>query len=256
MADLAANTDTSAGLRRTHPGIGYLDFFTMLDQQLAPRTYLEIGTNAGASVERFSCDAICIDPKLLVERNVWAPRRRSFLFQMTADDFFRDEDVHLYFPKGPDIVFLDGMHLFEYLLRDFINAEKVCHARSLVLIHDCLPLSPRMAERAYQAGAEAEGEYRWAWTGDVWKMLYAFKLFRPDLHISFIDCPPTGLVAVRRLSPSSTALSSRYDEVAARVGQLSLDQGKLAELWSLYPTIETRTLSAASHDLSRILNCR
>jgi len=156
--------DKAAGY---HRGINYLDFFTMLNQQLAPRAYLEIGTNTGASVERFSCDAICIDPKLAVERNVWATRRRSFLFQMTADDFFCHEDIRLYFPEGPDIAFLDGMHLFEYLLRDFINTEKVCHARSLILIHDCLPLSPRMAERAYRSGTEEEGEYRWAWTGDV-----------------------------------------------------------------------------------------
>ena len=250
MADMA-----DAG-RRAHRGVHYLDFLSMLDRQLAPRAYLEIGTNMGASVERFSCDAVCIDPKLLVERNVWAPRRRSFLFQMTADDFFRDENLRLYFPKGPDIAFLDGMHLFEYLLRDFINTERLCHAQSLILLHDCLPLNARMARRAYAAGDEAEGEYRWAWTGDVWKILYAFKLFRPDLQVSILDCPPTGLVAVRRLSPASTALSSEYEEVMAQVGHLELDEAKLDELWSLYPTIDTRALNEKFHDVSAMFNCR
>lgn len=241
---------------RAHQGVHYLDFLAMLDQQLAPRAYLEIGTNTGASVERFSCDAVCIDPKLLIERNVWARRRRAFLFQMTADDFFRDEDLRAYFPKGPDITFLDGMHLFEYLLRDFINTERQCHAQSLILLHDCLPLTPRMARRVYAVGDEAEGEYRWAWTGDVWKTLYALKLFRPDLMIHFLDCPPTGLIAVRRLAPASTALSGRYDEIVARIGRLELDEAKLDELWSLYPTIATGDLSPASHDVSAIFNCR
>ena len=241
---------------RVHQGVHYLDFLSMLNQQLVPRAYLEIGTNKGMSVERFSCDAVCIDPKLLIERNVWALRRRSFLFQMTADDFFRDEDLRVYFPKGPDIAFFDGMHLFEYLLRDFINTERQCHAHSLILMHDCLPLNPQMACRTYAAGDETEGEYRWAWTGDVWKILYAFKLFRPDLLVSILDCPPTGLVAVRRLAPASTAMSSRYEEIVARVGSLELVETKLDELWSLYPTVDTRALNAAPHAVSAIFNCR
>ena len=185
----------------------------MLGQQLAPRSYFEIGTNTGSSVERFSCDAVCVDPKMLVGRNVWASRRRSFLFQMTSDGLFQNENLHAYFPKGPDIAFLDGMHLFEYLLRDFTNTERLCHANSLILLHDCLPLSARMAQRDYRHGDEAEGDYRWAWTGDVWKMLHAFRLFRPDLQVSFLDYSPTSLVAVRKLSPGSNALSSHYDEI-------------------------------------------
>jgi hypothetical protein len=239
-----------------HCGIYYLDFLGMLNRQLSPRTYFEIGTDTGASLERFSCDAVCVDPTFRVERNVWAPRRRSFLFQMTSDDFFRDEDLRLYFPKGPDIAFLDGMHLFEYLLRDFINVERLCHPRSLVLLHDCLPLSARMAERAYRGGDEDEGVYQWAWTGDVWKILYAFHRFRPDLLVSYIDCPPTGLVAVRRLDPSSTVLSAGYEEVAAEVGRIELDKPGLAELWSLYPTFNSRALDTASHNLSAVFSCR
>lgn len=245
-----------AGMQRMHPGVNYLDLFTLLDRQLAPRTYFEIGTNTGSSVERFSCDAVCVDPAILVERNVWAPRRRSFLFQMTSDDFFRDEDLRRYFPHGPDIAFLDGMHLFEYLLRDFINTERLCHARSLILLHDCLPLSPRMAERAYQAGPEEEGEMRWAWTGDVWKILYAFKRFRPDLRVSLLDCPPTGIVAVRGLDPSNNVLSSRYEDVVAEAGGLVLDDARLAELWALYPTLDTRALASAKHGASAVLACR
>jgi len=248
--------DAGPGPPWMHPGVNYLDLLTLLDRQLAPRAYFEIGTNTGSSVERFSCDAVCVDPEFVIERNVWTPRRRSFLFQMTSDDFFREEDLHRYLPRGPDIAFLDGMHLFEYLLRDFINTERLCHPRSLILMHDCLPLSPRMAERAYQAGPEDEGELRWAWTGDVWKILYAFKLFRPDLRVSILDCPPTGLVAVRGLDPSSTVLSSSYEEVLTEAGSLVLDGGRMAELWALYPTLDTKALATARHGVSAVLTCR
>jgi len=107
-----------------------------------------------------------------------------------------------------------------------------------------------------QSGPEDQGELRWAWTGDVWKILYAFKLFRPDLRVSILDCPPTGLVAVRGLDPSSTVLSSRYEEVLAEAGSLVLDGGRMAELWALYPTLDTKALATARHGVSAVLTCR
>ena len=51
-----------------------------------------------------------------------------------------------FFPKGPDIAFLDGMHRAEYLLRDFMNTERFSHERTLILLHDCLPVNARMAD--------------------------------------------------------------------------------------------------------------
>ena len=106
-----------------------------------------------------------------------------------------------------------------------------------------------------------EGDLRWAWTGDVWKILYAFKLFRPDLRVSILDCPPTGLVAVRGLDPSSTVLSSavlssRYEEVLAKAGSLVPDDARMAELWALYPTLDTTALATARHGVSAVLTCR
>jgi hypothetical protein len=246
---------TGSGLYQEHQGMPYLDFLGLLNEHLSPRTYFEIGTNTGSSIERFSCDAVCVDPKFLVERNVWT-RRRTFLFQMTSDDFFRDENLHHYFPGGPELSFLDGMHLFEFLLRDFMNVERLSDPKSLILMHDCLPLSLRMAERKYFGGGDDEGDFQWAWTGDVWKILHAFRKFRPDLRVTYIDCPPTGLVAVSNLDPESAVFSREYERVIAEIGSLPLDMAGLAALRSMYPTVSSRTLAAAPGLLTSTFRCR
>ena len=123
-----------------------------------------------------------------------------FVYQMTSDEFFGQYGLKEHFPKGIDIAFLDGMHLCEYLLRDFANTQRFCHGKSLVFMHDCLPLNARMAERSYRTGELTEGPLWAAWTGDVWRVLFALKKFLPDLSVMLLDCQPTGLVAVSNIN--------------------------------------------------------
>lgn len=70
------------------------------------------------------------------------------------------------------VSFLGGMHLFEYLLRDFIGTEKNSTKNSIILLHDCCSFDHTMTTR------DLECIPRFAWTGDV------------------LDCKPTGLVAL------------------------------------------------------------
>jgi hypothetical protein len=239
-----------------HPGIHYFDFFELLNLHAEPRTYFEIGTNTGNSIEKFTCDVVCVDPKFLIERNVFGLRRRSFFFQMTSDNFFRSETLSTYFSNGPDIAFLDGMHLFEFLLKDFINTEKACHKRSVVLMHDCLPLSSRMAERGYRGGSVEEGTYQWAWTGDVWKMLPILKRYRPDLHVRLVDCPPTGVVAISNLNPTSTVLSDNFESILAEYAKQDLDHEQLVGLRTMFPMVDSRMLHEQQNLVSAYFNCR
>ena len=93
-------------------------------------------------------------------RDVIGTKQRAFFFQMTSDAFFADHDLALFFPRGVDLAFIDGMHRFEFLLRDFINTERRCHARSIVLLHDCLPRNCRMAERVARIDESEAAETR------------------------------------------------------------------------------------------------
>jgi hypothetical protein len=238
-----------------HTGCYYIDFMRLLNQQLQPRGYFEIGTDTGQSLNCFTCDAVCVDPDFQVAAKVWQRRRRTMLFQTTSDDFFAKEDVRGLFGGGMDIAFLDGMHRAEYLLRDFINTERVAHRRTLILIHDCLPLNTRMAGRVPSPGDESEGIYRDAWTGDVWRVLFALQAKRPDLRIRYLDCPPTGLIAISNLDPQSTALFDNYEELADLMHGLELNAKQLRTLWSMHPIVDTKALAASPSDVTAVLNC-
>jgi hypothetical protein len=218
---------------RKHEGVQYLNFFKRVAEISQPTTYLEIGTRDGSSLAAFTgCDAICVDP-IMRPKPVALDRRSTFCFQMSSDRFFHETDVFAFFPRGIDIAFLDGMHRFEYLLRDFINTEPYCHPRSLIMVHDCFPARADLAGRVSKGGA---------WAGDVWKLVPILAELRPDLTMRRIDCPPTGLLAVQSAAPESTALRENYQEIVREYGEMSLDDYGIDRLWDEIDVIESRAL--------------
>jgi hypothetical protein len=179
---------------------------------LLPRTYVEVGIGTGKSLGLAlpGTIAVGIDP----EPNIrFAIDRSAQVFAVGSDEFFERHDLrHVLRGNHLDLAFVDGMHLFEYALRDFFHLERFCHAESTILFHDCKPFD-----------AETSGRVRVAnrWTGDVWKILLCLKEYRPDLRIATVDVPPTGLAMVRGLDPMSTVLADHYDEICARYIDMS-----------------------------------
>lgn len=227
---------------KSHTGVEYKEFLKFLDKQLLPQTYLEIGTHEGDSSAAVTCDAILIDPNFRISRNVFGNRRRTMMFQMTSDEFFEQNDVRSLI--GPvDLGFLDGLHHYEALLKDFVNFERFAHEGSVALLHDCLPLNVRMAGRIHAQGPDSESEATRAfWTGDVWKILPILSKFRPDLDIIYIDCPPTGLVLCARLQPKSTVLMYNYNEAVQEMRDIDLAEFGFSKLRSMFPTFSSRRI--------------
>lgn len=223
-------------------GVGYIEFLNALHTDLTPRSYLEVGTATGASLAVAGCDTIAVDPRFEVEAGGSGNRKRSFFFQMTSDDFFAAEDVPALLGRPVDMVFLDGPHRFEYLLRDFIGAEAACHPHSLILLHDRVPSNTRMALRQYEPGDSSEGDTADWWTGDAWKLMPILREYRPDLRLHVLDCPPTGLVAITRLDPASSVLADRYYEIIYQHGASVLDEGRLRSLWDELELTASRPL--------------
>ena len=128
------------------------------------------------------------------------------LFQTKSDDFFE-----LDFLKKNAIAvsasFLDGMHLMEYLLRDFINAERNSHPNGVIAMHDCCPYDTLMTTR------DLKNLPTGSWTGDVWKMLPILQKYRPDLKITVLNCAHTGLVVVSNLDPQNIVLAKNYEAI-------------------------------------------
>ena len=210
------------------PGPLYLKIIAMLHSHLRPRTYLEIGVETGQSIAlaRLETRAIGIDPEPKITERL-APG--TSIHATTSDEYFAAHDVKAEFGGLPiDLAFIDGMHQFEFALRDFINIEKHCTSRSTILIHDCYPLSRRTAERERRTTF---------WSGDIWRLVLILRKYRPDLSVKVIATAPTGLGVVRDLDPGSNVLQQNYEAIVGEflaVDYSVLDADK-AGLLALYP---------------------
>jgi hypothetical protein len=94
-------------------GVPYPQFLAALHTHLSPQTYLEVGTETGASLALISCDTIAVDPKFQLQVSATGSRKRTFFFQMPSDTFFATENVRELLGRPLDLAFLDGMHRFE-----------------------------------------------------------------------------------------------------------------------------------------------
>jgi len=191
------------------PGGDYYDWLQLFHQWLRPVRYVEIGLGHGRSLALAGPDtrAIGIDPyQGFWERlNYVCPHGPATLFPLTSDDFFAQNDLRNVMERDTfDLGFIDGLHLFEQALKDFINLERYARKDSVILIHDCLPIAPIVAERERCTGF---------WTGDVWRIIPCLKSFRPDLKIMTIPTKPSGLGVVTNLDAASTVLSENYDDI-------------------------------------------
>jgi hypothetical protein len=188
------------------PGPPYRDVLRRLHELLRPRTYLEIGVETGATLAfaQHAERAIGIDPDASkLRRDLVPPRAR--VFHETSDAFFaRQTRAQALGAHRVDLAFIDGMHWFEYALRDFVNVEAWSSPTSVVVLHDCLPLFPLTASR------ERRTKF---WVGDVWKVVGILRRYRPELRVKIVATAPSGLCIVRGLDPASRVLAERLDEI-------------------------------------------
>jgi len=239
---IKTNLNPRRPVNKLHHGIFYREYLQQIHQVWKPSSYLEIGTESGATLALAQCRAVAIDPVFRLEDNPIGRRIETHLFQLQSDEFFARYDLRTFFPDGVDFAFLDGMHLFEYLLRDFCNTEKYSHKRTVVALHDCYPVNTEVANREVNGDRRVDAATRSWWTGDVWKLLPILRDFRPDLAVTILDCPPTGLVIVRNLDPDSTALVDAYDEIVARHRYITLENFRIERFREEFSTTDSRAV--------------
>lgn len=181
----------------------YLDVLAAIHRRFAPRTYLEVGLRNGWSFAQASCAAVGIDPEFEINAELSG---RIQLRRTTSDDYFAREDPKVWLGGPIDLAFIDGMHLAEYALRDFINIERHCTWSSVVIFDDVLP---RTSDEA------ARDRHTQAWTGDVFRVREILAEHRPDLTLTVLDTNPTGLLLVTGLDPTSRVLDETFDAIVA-----------------------------------------
>jgi hypothetical protein len=205
----------------------YLDLLDRIHRAVLPRGYLEIGVRDGVSLARAlpGTRVVAIDPVPVIDRK---HARQTRVFPMTSDDYFATRNLLSDLGSPCDLAFVDGMHRFEFALRDFMNVERYAHAGTVVLVHDCYPVNEQTATRQPTTAL---------WSGDVWKLIVCLKDTRPMLRISVVDVLPTGLAIITGLDPTSTVLADGY-----------------AQLTEQYAGLPYSTLSDKASVLNRVEN--
>ena len=129
------------------------------------KTYLEIGVrNPDDNFNKIVCyDKVGVDP----EPSAMATH------VMTSDDFFAQNK------KTFDIIFIDGLHLREQVLKDIENSLATLNDEGFIVCHDCLP-NTQKEQIEYYDGISA-------WVGTVWKGISHLRMTREDLEIKVVD---------------------------------------------------------------------
>ena len=201
------------------------EFLIALHADLHPRNYLEIGVDTGVSLAFSRVPSIAVDPMFQVQSEIGTD---VYLVRQTSDQFFarRDPLRHLRAGRNPwrnlrrnrplfgrlmgrgtvDLAFIDGMHLFEFALRDFMNVERHSSPTTVIVFDDMLPRNVTEAARDRTTSA---------WTGDVFKLVPVLREYRPDLIVIPVDTQPTGLLVVLAPDHTSTVLRDHYDDIVS-----------------------------------------
>jgi predicted O-methyltransferase YrrM len=184
----------------TQGEVPYLKVLERLHQVLNPPLYLEIGIRRGGSLRLAKRQAIGIDPDFDLTETL---SEHVQLFRETSDTFF-DTHASTVLTSGIDFAFIDGMHWFEYALRDFMHIERYANPSAVVVIDDIFPNHPLQANRKRQTRA---------WTGDVWKLYACLQQYRSDLTLIALNTAPTGLLLVTGLDPHNRVLWNHYNPI-------------------------------------------
>ena len=109
------------------------------------KSYLEIGC--------FNDDTF---NKIKITKKVGVDPKSGGNVRMTSDQFFDKYNDTF------DIIFIDGLHIFEQVRKDIKNSLNILNHNGIILVHDCLPKKNRdqMVPRSHEN-----------WNGDVWKAI-------------------------------------------------------------------------------------
>ncbi len=118
--------------------------------------YLEIG-----------CDKDQLFSKVNIKNKTGVDPVSGGNIRQTSDQFFLENK------KKFDIIFIDGLHIYQQVKNDILNSIDCLNDKGVILVHDCLPDS---------LSKQAVPRYRMQWNGDVWKAIVDLRQNK-DLNI-------------------------------------------------------------------------
>ena len=148
-----------------------VSFITAATQKFSDCRYLEIGCD----------DNICFNSIPVINKIGVDPDRGGNI-KDTSDNFFKNNKNRF------DVIFIDGLHIYEQCRRDVINSLKVLDKNRYIFLHDMTPRTwieenvPRLKNTL--------------WTGDIWKV--AIELSKTKGIDFFVINADMGVGALRK----------------------------------------------------------
>ena len=123
-----------------------VEVLNAISKKISAKKYLEIGCDLNQVFDKVDCNfKIGVDPE------------RGGTIRDTSDNFFKyNEDKF-------DLIFIDGLHTFEQIFKDFNNSFNCLNEGGYIVMHDLIPRTwleehvPRISNN---------------WCGDVWKISF------------------------------------------------------------------------------------
>ncbi|HEY7522030.1 MAG TPA: class I SAM-dependent methyltransferase [Candidatus Limnocylindrales bacterium] len=164
----------------------------------APR-YLEIGVSEGATFNNVQAGRkVAVDPAFAFDvQAARASQPNAEFHEVTSDAYFgtiMGEDDEF------DVIFLDGLHVFEQTLRDFTNAIDRLSPTGVILIDDVVPESHFAAigdVEVFRTMRRLGRATTASWMGDVYRLVFFIQTFFQQYTYRTIEDNHGQLVAWR-----------------------------------------------------------
>jgi hypothetical protein len=183
-------------------------------------TYLEIGVDHGQTFNSIRARRKTgVDPKFKFEtRNSITGNTLVEFVEATSDAFFATRPTQDKF----NVVFIDGLHRFEQVLRDLLNAMVRLDEKGVIIIDDVIPASyhaslPDLAEcfavRDHFAVHQPNLRGNATWMGDVYRLVFFINNFLQAYSFACVQESLGQLVMWRQPRSAATVGQLTYDEV-------------------------------------------
>lgn len=164
-----------------------------LHSQKKLKNYLEIGVFNGHIFFRMASNfKVAVDPEFQFDalRKIGKTILNPYnifnqYFEKTSDAFFQEDAPRVFANKKVELSLIDGMHEYDFALRDIENTLRYLDKNGVIVIHDCNPLTKDAACSFAEWKAR---NFTGTWNGDVWKAILHLRSLRSDLNAFVLDC--------------------------------------------------------------------
>jgi len=189
-------TERPIGMNRT-------DIINLYASKIKAQSYLEIGVRLADQ----NFNHIKVPFKIGVDPGVEGHCEGTHL--MTSDDFFKQNK------DAFDLIFIDGLHESEQVLRDINNSLDILNNNGVIICHD---MNPKIKEHQLLKDDPVRLQYvdeqkklknigYGLWTGDCWKAFVTLRSNRKNLEMYVIDAD-FGVGVIKRGSQQTISIPS------------------------------------------------